>query len=487
MLPAYLCMEFVFFVYFQLSYKRLQEPNSPPVMSVVDRGKTFYRFLDHGSGLKFEEFFSGWFYWNSTKKQLTVNELHLIRRDNVRDWLAWSFFSVRCYDDLIHDPERVSELNGYITDMEIAKNMKVQPGRNMDISPVILNYNPIIAKPKPLALYVFIWSLEVCGWLVMTLLGFRRMTPADRPYNVENDSDASLNYWVYMPFSDIDDDDSDSTKLPVVFLHGIGCGLFQYVLFIHSILSHMSYSRPMFVLEFPHVSMRLVDHVPSTEQTVSEIEAMLDAFGYKKAHIIGHSLGTTVAAWMVKYSKYAASVTLLDPVVFMYLLPSLAFSFIHRKPGYNTETMKANEYLLYWLCGRELYTANAICRHFRWHHNLLWPDTLPKHHHIVVGKKDFLFDGHSVSEYLTEHNVSHKSYDIGHAGFMLRPSINAEIVSRINQVCLAADLDVAKTTAADAAAGNNGRINVAVNGKQKTVNGSNRGNGVRKSLRKRKA
>ncbi|KAI9343590.1 Alpha/Beta hydrolase protein [Obelidium mucronatum] len=438
---------------------------------------------------------------------------------NFQKWLAWSFFSVRCYDDLSHDAESVSELNGYIADMEMMKNLKIQPGRNPDISPVILNYNPIVAKPKPLALYLFIWGLEFCGYLTMSLLGFTRMTPADRPYHIDNDSEASLNYWYYIPrtannttaaatATTTTSSDSTADKLPVVFLHGIGCGLFQYVIFIYSILSQTEYSRPVFVLEFPHVSMRLVDHVPSTEQTVSEIESMLDAHGFSKAHIIGHSLGTTVAAWMVKYSKYSASLTLLDPVVFMYLLPSLAFSFILRKPGHNTDTVKANEYLLYWLCGRELYTANAICRHFRWHHNLLWPDTLPKHHHVVVGKQDFLFDGGAVAEYLSEHAVSHKLYDIGHGGFMLRPSINKEIVSTINKMFIAADFDVAQQQQQQQQSNSNtgGVINITTiknnnnnsskNNNSKSIESSKIGTtrsttaanaGLRKSPRKRRA
>ncbi|ORY51502.1 hypothetical protein BCR33DRAFT_712546 [Rhizoclosmatium globosum] len=441
-LPYYFSIETAFLVYFYLQSKRLQAPVPPAPMSVGERGKIFYKVLD-STGTKFEEFFSGWFYWNSTKRQLTPSELHVIRRDNIRDWLAWSFFSVSSYAELESDPERVSELNGFIADMEMMKGTRFHPGKNLDISPVILNYNPIAAKPKPLILYAFIWSLEAFGLLLMTLLGFKRVTPIDRPYH--HDSEATLNYWVYMPksYSDKSTQSRQDDKLPIVFLHGIGCGLFPYVHFIYSIMSHMRFSRPVFVIEFPHVSMKLHDH----------------------AHVIGHSLGTTIACWLVKYSKYAASCVLLDPVTFMYLLPSLAFSFVHRKPGYNTDVTKADEYLLYWLCSRELYTANAITRHFRWHHSLIWPENLPKNHHVVVGKRDFLFDGTSVADYLAEHDVDYKLYDTAHAEFMLRPRITTEIVAKIAQVCNSADLEFALS-------------NVAA----KSVRGN-----VRKSVRRRRA
>ncbi|KAJ3071687.1 hypothetical protein HDU98_004946 [Podochytrium sp. JEL0797] len=460
LLPAWSAIETAFFVYFHLQHKRIQEPTTPQKLSPMERGKMFYKFLD-SSDVQFEEFFSGWFYWTKTTRQLKASEFYLVRRDNLRDWIAWSFFSVKNYDQLSHDPALVSELNGYISDMEMVKSIKIQPGRNMDISPVILNYNPIIARPKPLILYVFIWGFEAFGLLIMSLLGFKRVTPADRPYH--HDSDATLNYWVYLPTTSSSDPQQESDKLPLVFLHGIGCGLFPYVHFLSGVMRHNP-TRPLFVLEFPHVSMRLVDHVPSTQQTISEIETMLDIHGFAKAHFVGHSLGTTVAGSLINYSKYTASIVLLDPVVFMPLLPSLAFNFVYRHPGRNTDTIKANEYLLYWLCSRELYTSSALCRHFRWHHILVWPESMPKHSHVVVGKRDFLFDGQEVSDYLTEHGISNKAYDIGHGAFMLRPSISKEIQVQIARVCNDADAEFAvkwaKQSRASVAGGGNGRKSI---------------------------
>lgn len=41
-----------------------------------------------------------------------------------------------------------------------------------------------------------------------------------------------------------------------------------------------------------HVSMRIVKKVPSREETVNSIQSMLNRFGYTKAIIVGHSLGT---------------------------------------------------------------------------------------------------------------------------------------------------------------------------------------------------
>ncbi|TPX76403.1 hypothetical protein CcCBS67573_g02334 [Chytriomyces confervae] len=432
LLPAYFCMEVAFLVYFYTQHKRLQKPVVPPTFSDAERGAHFFKVLD-SSSQKFEEFFSGWFYWTATRKQLSTSEMHLIRKDNFRDWIAWSFFSAPNYETLRNDPRKshlADELDGYISDMEIAQNIKIQPGRNRDITALILQYNPVEATPKPLILYLIIWSLESCGLLLMSVMGFSKVSPEQRPYQ-DSSKTRCLNYWVFKPKKA----DASMDRLPIVFFHGIGCGLFPYLHFIFALLHQAKFSRPMFVVELPHVAMRLVDHVPSMEQTISEVETMLDVHGYAKAHIIGHSLGTTVSSWMIKYSKYAASCVLLDPVVFLYLFPALAFNFVHRVPGLNTPSMKANEYLLHWLCSRELHTHHSISRHFFWTQNVLWPEKLPENHHIYIAKQDFLFDGHMVADYLAENNVSHDALDVGHAGFLLSPRVMMDIVHRIGSVC----------------------------------------------------
>ncbi|KAJ3350603.1 hypothetical protein HDU83_009536 [Entophlyctis luteolus] len=450
-LPAYMTIETAFFVYFHLQRRRLQSAVRPPEMTMVERGKQFYRILDSAG---FAEFLAGWFYWRNTRKQLTVDEFHVVRKDDLRDWFAWSFFSAKDYASL--SPEHAGELDGYVSDLEFAKNLKFQPGRNEDISPLILNYNPIEATAKPLCMYLFVWFLEILTFAALYAIGFKRVTPSQRSNNPSDTSSSvtSMTYWVYLPKRSPSrvagrQAATDVPKLPLVFFHGIGIGLTVYVYFLYTLFTALDGSRAVFLAEFPHVSMRLVDFCPSTEQTVGEIEAMLDEHGFAKAHIVGHSLGTTVAAWMVKYSKYCASCVLLDPVVFLYLMPSLAYSalspdFVHRQPGRNTE-MKANEYLLYWACSRELYTSNAINRHFRWHQALLWPESLPAVHHVVVGKRDFLFDGSAVVQYLAENNVSVSTHDVGHAGFTLRPALCRAVCADIVRVVAAGDVDYART------------------------------------------
>ena len=53
---------------------------------------------------------------------------------------------------------------------------------------------------------------------------------------------------------------------------------------------------------------------------------MLFVSGYKKAHFVGHSLGTVVCAWMLENSKTVAGLGLLDPITFLTYHSELAYS-----------------------------------------------------------------------------------------------------------------------------------------------------------------
>ncbi|KAJ3095470.1 hypothetical protein HDU97_006892 [Phlyctochytrium planicorne] len=202
--------------------------------------------------------------------------------------------------------------------------------------------------------------------------------------------------------------------------------------------------------------MRLVDEVPSMQQTVAEVEDMLDHHGFAKAFFIGHSLGTALTAWMMNNSKVVAGSALLDPIVFKTYHPSLAYNFVYRHPGKNAGIF-ANEYLMHWLVGRELYISYYISRHFCWHQNVMWPEDLPKKHLVVVSSKDQLIDGETVIEYLKEHSVNHVSYPLDHAEFLITPSIEKEIVEKITHTIASAD----STTKSASTNSNNNITNAA--------------------------
>lgn len=112
------------------------------------------------------------------------------------------------------------------------------------------------------------------------------------------------------------------------------------------------------------------NQVPGMVETVKNVELTLKKNGFKQAHTIGHSLGTCYVSWMVKYSNLTKTCTLLDPIPFKLYEADVAFNFLHRPPT------TATEFLISYLVSSEIYIRHYICRHFIWHHNVLFPQDL---------------------------------------------------------------------------------------------------------------
>jgi hypothetical protein len=53
------------------------------------------------------------------------------------------------------------------------------------------------------------------------------------------------------------------------FFHGIGGGLFAYLLFLHELIKNNK-GRAIFLVETPSVSMKMVTRCPSMEELVPE-------------------------------------------------------------------------------------------------------------------------------------------------------------------------------------------------------------------------
>ncbi|KAI9343589.1 hypothetical protein BDR26DRAFT_240972 [Obelidium mucronatum] len=342
-----------------------------------------------------------------------------------RSRLAWAMFSVPSYDPLNID--QFKEVEDILLQLE-SLNIKFKPGRNMTISATMLNHNPVKAYPKPFLFYVVMKAFECVEFWALTCFGFDKLAIGEITYWVRNSPNKTSVL-------------KNTHHVPIVFIHGLGVGLLQYIHFVYCLKSSQS-SRTIFLVELPYVSMRFVEHVPSVEETVAGIEGLLEFHGFQKAHIVGHSWGTAVVSWMIKYSKYTVSSVLLDPIVFLPITPDLAFNFVHRRPGHNTDTVRANEFIVHWLLSRELHISHVISRHYCWHHNLLWPDELPKYHHVVGSSQDMLINGQMLAKYLETNHVEHTMFDVDHGSFLIMPDIQSDIIALIGRVCDAADPEV---------------------------------------------
>jgi pyruvate dehydrogenase E2 component (dihydrolipoamide acetyltransferase) len=98
---------------------------------------------------------------------------------------------------------------------------------------------------------------------------------------------------------------------PVVLVHGFSGDLNSWLL-NHDVLAE---SRTVYALDLPgHGGSSKNPALASVADMAAAVEALLDARGLPRAHLVGHSLGgAAAAAFAIQHPERAASLTLLSP------------------------------------------------------------------------------------------------------------------------------------------------------------------------------
>ncbi len=101
---------------------------------------------------------------------------------------------------------------------------------------------------------------------------------------------------------------SPKAKEAVIFLHGLG-GSYAHGKFLYD------QSNPYMTITMDYLDHGNSGHVPtmSWDEHLKSIKAVLDAYGIKKAHLVGHSFGADTAMMFAKkYPERVKDVVLLD-------------------------------------------------------------------------------------------------------------------------------------------------------------------------------
>jgi len=215
-----------------------------------------------------------------------------------------------------------------------------------------------------------------------------------------------------------------SKTRPVVFLHGLGLGLFHYGIIITRLLRRFS-DRPLLVPIQPHVSQRIFHGTYarplSVRATVEGIVGAMRKHGFVPEDdgsyeatigdpkpgvtILSHSNGSFPHAWMVKAFPHLISRScFVDPVTFCLWEGDVCYNFF-----YKTCTTGFEILMYYFVCS-EIGVVNFLHRHFDWSANSLWFEELPHAKDpsrlmFVLGGKDFLVNSDRVVKYLKSHGV----------------------------------------------------------------------------------
>lgn len=193
-------------------------------------------------------------------------------------------------------------------------------------------------------------------------------------------------------------------NLPVLFIHGIGIGLYPYVNFLSRINSKADkYNEDnqigIIAIEIMPISFRITHTALERKQMCDEILSILLKHGWEKVILISHSYGSVIATHLLKddtTSDFIGPMLFIDPVSFLLHLPDIAYNFTCRKPA------QANEHQLYYFASTDMSVAHTLSRHFFWSDNILWKDeTQQRLVTVVLSGKDIIVDTETVGRYLS--------------------------------------------------------------------------------------
>lgn len=220
--------------------------------------------------------------------------------------------------------------------------------------------------------------------------------------NISSGSD--LSYW-YRPHT-------SKTRLPILFIHGIGIGLHPYVSFLNEINNGDPEAVEdgevgIIAIELMPISFRITAPIPNKDELCRQINMILERHGFEKVVLASHSYGSVISTHLLQNPTTAAKIgpiLFIDPVTFLLHLPDVAYNFTARRPK------GANERQLYYFASTDMMVSHTLARHFFWAENILWKEDLRNRDVTVsLGGRDLIVDTESVGKYLND--VDLKSED----------------------------------------------------------------------------
>lgn len=192
------------------------------------------------------------------------------------------------------------------------------------------------------------------------------------------------------------------SRLPVLFIHGIGIGLFTYAHFLAQLNRKKDDQADgeigIIAVEIMPISFRLTHAALDSDEMKSEISKIVLSHGWTKFVLVAHSYGSVIATHLLhdeKASSMIGPVLLIDPVSILLHLPDVAYNFTCRQP------VEANEHQLYYFASMDMGVAHALSRRFFWQDNILWKNELDgRRVTVVLAGRDLIVNTQAVGRYL---------------------------------------------------------------------------------------
>ncbi|KFY40757.1 hypothetical protein V495_05288 [Pseudogymnoascus sp. VKM F-4514 (FW-929)] len=329
-----------------------------------------------------------------------------IKRENVKEFVQWAFFNRG--GEAGDDDE---ELEEYVAAYETMVGRKFEPGRGKAES-LRLTLDPIDMLHRSLAWYMCVGFVDLLAYISLLRAGFHfHRTSLSRfftlfpfrPQTVLATKRSPVKYTTYWHRPH-----TSTTHLPILYIHGIGIGLYPYVPFLSDINKSKDFpfgdgaggQIGIIALEIHSVSFRLTHAPLSPAVLCAEIASILNKHDYSRVVLATHSYGSVIATHLLAQAETApmiADIVLIDPVTILLHLPDVAYNFTRRPP------QSASEHQLWYFASMDMGVAHSLARHFFWSENVLWKEALEGRDVTVsLAGRDLIVNTEAVGRYLAE-------------------------------------------------------------------------------------
>lgn len=389
--------------------------------------------------------FCSWF--SFTRPQRICQDITEIRRGNIEEWVLSYWFDgaerARAEDLTAEETIELRQLTDEVikwVDLPLGDRRTDTSDKNPKLRCFRMRNDPFPAVHRPLFVYVATaWVLPILGHRILAWLGFRPYRSGSMEYWFRPCSTTSRQSWrPYQLAGDLK---------PLVFIHGIGVGPSMCLSFLQRLVQTLGQDNPIFVVDLSSISMRFVDEVPGSTEVTTNMVSMLKVWGFEQAHFMGHSFGTFVLAWMLRYQRAAVErITFLDPVCFLTLR---VFKECHELQQLRMDSaMNTMEMGIKYFVLTELFVCNFVCRCFFWEEsNLDMRDLEGINALVVLEADDLIVQTHSVRRLVLadQQRRARKAASLAeasslellwlegqpHAGFLVDTEANKELTARL--------------------------------------------------------
>ena len=387
---------FYFIVYLPRRYS-LQSAAVYPTIPSRDTRRDLFQ-LCHESVPDPQQYLSKWF---------KCAPMSQIKRENVKEFFCWAFFNREQYGT-----EDNEELEEYVDRMERLLGRSLEPGRGSATS-LRLTVDSVDMLHRSLTWYLCISVVDTITYirLLTQSFHFHRLQTSRfftvfpfRPLTIfspHRTPATTSTYW-YRPHT-------SKSKLPILFIHGIGVGLYPYVNFLIELSQGLSDAEGdvgIIAIEIMSISSRITHPTLGKDEMCEEILSILNKHGWEQVVLISHSYGSVVSTHLLRTPDTArriGPIILIDPVSFLLHVPDVAYNFTCRQPK------RANEYQLWYFGSKDMGVAHTLSRRFFWSENILWKHNLEgRRVTVVLCGKDLIVDTEAVGRYLKGLSITSK-------------------------------------------------------------------------------